>query len=81
MAARSEPDERPEDQRGAAPRVVFSRLLRAIQAEKDAAGDIAWLVSVDSTIVRAHQHATGGKKGHAIGTKRVITPSADPVAD
>ncbi|MFF4818190.1 IS5 family transposase [Kitasatospora sp. NPDC001309] len=49
---------------------TFSRMLHAIQAEKDAAGDIDWLVSVDSTIVRAHQHATGGKKGHATGTKR-----------
>ncbi|MFF6834716.1 transposase, partial [Streptomyces sp. NPDC012438] len=28
---------------------TFSRMLRAIQAEKDAAGDIQWLVSVDST--------------------------------
>ncbi|MFD0399706.1 IS5 family transposase [Kitasatospora sp. NPDC127121] len=46
---------------------TFSRMLHAIQAEKDAAGDIDWLVSVDSTIVRAHQHATGGKKGHATG--------------
>ncbi|MFE0462361.1 IS5 family transposase [Kitasatospora sp. NPDC058965] len=43
---------------------TFSRMLRAIQAEKDAGGDIDWLVSVDSTIVRAHQHATGGKRGH-----------------
>ncbi|MBV2156693.1 hypothetical protein RZ50_028070, partial [Kitasatospora sp. SUK 42] len=46
-----------------------------------AAGDIDWLVSVDSTVVRAHQHSTGGKKGHSTGTKRVITPSADPAAD
>lgn len=60
---------------------TFSRMLRAIQAERDAAGDIQWLVSVDSTIVRAHQHATGGKRGRPIGTKRVITPSADPAAD
>lgn len=58
---------------------TFSRMLRAIQANKDAIGDIDWLVSVDSTIVRAHQHATGGKKGQLTRTKRVITPSADPV--
>ncbi|MFI6154338.1 IS5 family transposase [Kitasatospora sp. NPDC051170] len=49
---------------------TFSRMLRAIQAEKDAAGDIDWLVSVDSTVVRAHQHATRGKKGLSTGTKR-----------
>ncbi|MFC5663830.1 IS5 family transposase [Kitasatospora misakiensis] len=46
---------------------TFSRMLRAIQAEKDSTGDIDWLVSVDSTIVRAHQHATGGKKGQQTG--------------
>ncbi|WP_405434986.1 IS5 family transposase [Streptomyces anulatus] len=46
---------------------TFSRMLRALQAERDAAGDIDWLVSVDSTIVRAHQHAAGGQKGVAEG--------------
>jgi transposase len=33
---------------------VHARLL----AEADAAGEIDWMVSVDSTINRAHQHAT-----------------------
>ncbi|MGM9465691.1 IS5 family transposase [Streptomyces murinus] len=42
---------------------TFDRMLRAAQAKADAAGDIAWLVSVDSTIVRAHQHAAGARKG------------------
>ncbi|MFD7734742.1 IS5 family transposase [Kitasatospora phosalacinea] len=49
---------------------TFSRMLRQVQAEKDAAGDIDWLVSVDSTVVRAHQHAAGGKKGPSTGMKR-----------
>ncbi len=31
--------------------------LRRIQAEVDAAGEIDWDVSVDSTSVRAHHHA------------------------
>ncbi|MEU9128816.1 transposase [Kitasatospora sp. NPDC048540] len=31
---------------------TFARMLRSIQAEKDAAGDIDWLVSVDFTIAR-----------------------------
>jgi transposase len=61
---------------------AFSRMLRAIQqAEKDAAGDIQWLVPVDPTIVRAHPHAAGGETGRPIGTERVITPSADPGVD
>ncbi|MFF7887803.1 MULTISPECIES: IS5 family transposase [unclassified Streptomyces] len=42
---------------------TFERMLRAAQARADAVGDIDWLVSVDSTIVRAHQHAAGARKG------------------
>lgn len=46
---------------------TFGRMLRAAQAKADAAGDIEWLVSVDSTIVRAHQRAAGARKeGFAI---------------
>ncbi|ALM43639.1 transposase (plasmid) [Streptomyces sp. FR-008] len=44
---------------------TFERMLRAAQARADAAGDIEWLVSVDSTVVRAHQHAAGARKGGA----------------
>ncbi len=61
---------------------TFTAMLRAIQAEKDAVGDIDWLVSVDSTIARAHQHAAGARKGGPTKrTKHTITPSDDPVAD
>ncbi|MEV7130516.1 IS5 family transposase [Streptomyces sp. NPDC093260] len=62
---------------------VFARALQQIQARADAAGDIDWLVQIDSTIVRAHQHAAAtGRKGGGIGrTNRTITPSADPEAD
>ncbi|WTA94877.1 IS5 family transposase (plasmid) [Streptomyces cyaneofuscatus] len=42
---------------------TFDRMLRDAQAKADAAGDIEWLVSVDSTVVRAHQHAAGARKG------------------
>ncbi|MCX4804764.1 IS5 family transposase [Streptomyces sp. NBC_01214] len=42
---------------------TFDRMLQAAQAQADAAGDIEWLVSVDSTVVRAHQHAAGARKG------------------
>ncbi|MFE6497415.1 IS5 family transposase [Streptomyces sp. NPDC057747] len=40
---------------------TFERTLQAAQAEADAAGNIDWLVSVDSTAVRAHQHAAGAR--------------------
>jgi len=37
---------------------IHARLL----AEADAAGDLDWQVSVDSTVVRAHQHATNTRR-------------------
>ncbi|MFF9870425.1 IS5 family transposase [Streptomyces sp. NPDC013953] len=54
---------------------TFDRMLRAAQAKADAAGDIEWLVSVDSTIVRAHQHAAGARKGGS-GSRRSAGPEA-----
>lgn len=36
-------------------------LLQQVQAEADAAEEIDWDISVDSTIVRAHQHAAGAR--------------------
>jgi transposase len=42
---------------------TFERMLQAAQARADVAGDIDWLASVDSTIVRAHHHAAGARKG------------------
>ncbi|GHG91824.1 hypothetical protein GCM10010513_75170 [Streptomyces glebosus] len=58
-------------------------LLSRIQAVEDAAGKVDWDVSVDSTVVRAHQHAAGARnappaavpqKGAGRGTNQV-----DPV--
>lgn len=40
---------------------TWERLLQQVQASADAAGEIDWDVSVDSTIVRAHQHAAGAR--------------------
>lgn len=61
---------------------TFTRMLRAVQTQKDASGDIDWLVSVDSTITRAHQHAAGARKrGRTERTNYTITPSDDPVVD
>jgi len=38
---------------------TWDYLLRQVQATADAAGEIDWDVSVDSSAVRAHQHAAG----------------------
>jgi hypothetical protein len=37
-------------------------MLKAAQAEADAAGDVNCLVSVDSTVMRAHHHAAVAQK-------------------
>jgi hypothetical protein len=54
---------------------VFTRTLPQIQAHADAAGDIDWLVQIDSTLVHAHRH---GQKKEGDRTNRTTTPSADP---
>ena len=40
---------------------TWEYLLQRVQAAADAAGEIDWDVSVDSTSVRAHQHAAGAR--------------------
>jgi transposase len=40
---------------------TWAMLLSKVQAAEDAAGRIDWDVSVDSTAVRAHQHAAGAR--------------------
>ncbi|WP_449342511.1 IS5 family transposase [Streptomyces aurantiogriseus] len=69
---------------------TWGRLLQQVQAEADAAGEIDWNVSVDSTIVRAHQHAAGARtdppsapasKGGEVrtpGRNRVAEPARPP---
>jgi len=41
---------------------TWERLVTAVQSDADAAGELDWLVSVDSTVVRAHQHAAGARR-------------------
>ncbi|MFD6150311.1 IS5 family transposase [Streptomyces sp. NPDC060243] len=53
---------------------TWERLLQHVQAVADAGGGIDWNINIDSTSIRAHQHAAGAaarpvcassKKGHA----------------
>lgn len=46
-----------------------------VQAAADAAGEIDWDISVDSTIVRAHQHAAGAR------TEPPPAPKGDAAAE
>lgn len=53
---------------------TWRRLVIALQALADAAGGIGWDVSVDSTVVRAHQHAAGAsKRGICRRSHRVVS--------
>jgi transposase len=46
---------------------TWDRLLAHVQTKSDAVGELEWIVSVDSTSVRAHQHAAGARKRPARG--------------
>jgi hypothetical protein len=43
-------------------------LLAHAQTKSDAVGEVDWEVVVDATIVRAHQHAAGARKGEPAAT-------------
>ncbi|AYN43534.1 IS5 family transposase [Streptomyces dangxiongensis] len=50
---------------------TWEMILAAVLAAADADDDLDWTVSVDSTVVRAHQHAAGARKrGDAPGRAR-----------
>ncbi|WP_433261558.1 IS5 family transposase [Actinosynnema sp. CS-041913] len=59
---------------------TWARIFAAVLAAADADGDIGWVVTVDSTVCRAHQHAAGARKkgdagrgkpaDHALGRSR-----------
>ena len=53
---------------------VWAHLLTALQRQADGQGQVDWSVHfLDSTIVRAHQHAAGargGQEGEALGRSR-----------
>ncbi|MGW7440752.1 IS5 family transposase [Streptomyces sp. NPDC054849] len=65
---------------------TWERLLQRVQAAADAAGEIDWDISVDSTSVRAHQHAAGARTDSppapgSRGAGRDGTPGRDAVAE
>lgn len=40
---------------------TWLRLLQSLQGDADAAAELDWVVSVDSSNVRAHQHSAGAR--------------------
>ena len=41
---------------------TWDRILAHAQTRSDAVGEVVWEVSVDSSTVRAHQHASGARR-------------------
>jgi transposase len=41
---------------------TWQRLVAHAQTKSDAIGELDWDISVDATVVRAHQHAAGARK-------------------
>lgn len=60
---------------------TWGRVFTALLAQADADEDPDWVVAVDSTIVRAHQHAAGARKRGCPQASPPTTPSAGPAAD
>jgi len=61
---------------------IWDQVLAAVQAEEDAAGKVDWDVNfLDGTVIRAHQHAAGAKKGalrprHSAGARAGSRPKS-----
>jgi transposase len=47
---------------------TWQRIFDEVIVKDDSVGDVEWIISVDSSVVRAHQHAAGAPK-------RGISPS------
>src|SRR5919202_5031304 len=48
---------------------TWQQILTRLQAQADARGLITWDVSIDTTVMRAHQHAAGARKGGTANAK------------
>ncbi|QTD95876.1 hypothetical protein S1361_00895 [Streptomyces cyanogenus] len=56
---------------------TWEKVFTAVLATADAVDDIGWTVSVDSTVVRAHQHAAGAlNRGLRAATSRTMMSDA-----
>ena len=49
---------------------TWDRLLADAQTKSEAVGEVAWEVSLDSSVVRAHQHAAGARQQPAAADRK-----------
>ncbi|MFJ9846517.1 hypothetical protein ACIRYZ_40010 [Kitasatospora sp. NPDC101155] len=59
---------------------TWERVSTELLAQAGAEGDLDRVVAVDSTIVRAHQHAAGARRKGPRPASRTTTPSDAPAA-
>ena len=58
---------------------IWAKILAALQAEEDAKGNVDWEIHfADGSVVRAHQHAAGAKKGAAIKPSAAVGAASAP---
>jgi transposase len=55
---------------------TWDRVLVELQGQAHAVADLEWVVSVDSTVARAHQHAAGAPKSRTGGSLESQDPAA-----
>jgi len=53
---------------------AWDHLLAHAQTKSDAVGEVEWEVSVDDTVVRAHQHVAGARRKPAEDAKGLLNP-------
>ena len=57
---------------------TWDRLLAHAQTKSDAVGELEWVVCVDASSVRTHQHAAGARKRPARADTKGGTPVTRP---
>ncbi len=61
---------------------TWGRVLRGLQRGADLNGEQEWVVGVDSTVVRAHQHAAGARQAPPADVPTAVLASVlDTVED
>jgi hypothetical protein len=53
---------------------LWDRLLRHVRTKSDALGEVVWEVNVDSSIARAHQHASGARRRRSRADEKKGSP-------
>jgi transposase len=52
---------------------TWAQIEAALRMEPDGAGELDWDAQVDSSIVRAHQHAAGARKGGSARSRQAAS--------